>query len=335
MQISKSFLVVCATAYCAALLPLCAADADVNAKLREAMEKKLDELQTQPPPNASKPAIAVPAPVVVPAAQPPPAPAVIAPPPPGGRPTPPPTARSTAKPVLVAPPPVDSDAIAKAREAMRQKLAEMETQSAPAAAIPAQPVPAVQPMPAAVAPAPAPAPMVPAPPVVAQPEPAPTPAPAPTVQAPPIVVQPAPVPAPAVQPAPQAPLAAPTPVDSETIAKAREALRQKMKELEAQPPAEAVTLIRPVTKTAPETKPIATQSQGSPVQPEAKPMAEKPPKKAGKVTGASAFPPLAAPPPSVSADKDQRLQELLRKYRADQITPEEYHQQRAKILGEP
>ena len=31
----------------------------------------------------------------------------------------------------------------------------------------------------------------------------------------------------------------------------------------------------------------------------------------------------------------QRLQELLRKYRADQVTPEEYHQQRAKILAEP
>ena len=64
-------------------------------------------------------------------------------------------------------------------------------------------------------------------------------------------------------------------------------------------------------------------------------MAEKPPKKAGKVTGTPAFPPLAAPPSAVSADKDQRLQELLRKYRADQITPEEYHQQRAKILAEP
>ena len=64
-------------------------------------------------------------------------------------------------------------------------------------------------------------------------------------------------------------------------------------------------------------------------------MAEKPPKKAGKVTGAPAFTPIPGPPPSVSADKEQRLQELLRKYRADQITPEEYHQQRAKILAEP
>jgi uncharacterized protein YgiM (DUF1202 family) len=522
MQIPKSFLFVCAAAYCMALQPLRAADADTDSKLREALEKKLDELQTQPPATAPQPKKEAPAPElktmalvagqavvvasnvnvrgqaklksevvtqitkgqsvtvleeivrndsgpdepsawakitlppgahvwinssfinatnktvlpeklnlrsgpgenysvigilqrgdalkevttqgewteieaptsayafvatqylkqeasapptptpappeppptpktvavappVAPAAQPPPAPAVSAPPPAGGRPTPPaqwtpppvarpsqkpaaapaPAVQSTAKPVLTAPPPVDSETIAKAREAMRQKMAEMETQSAPAAAIPAQPVPAVQPMPAAVAPAPAPAPAAAAPPVIAQPAPAPTPVPAPTVQAPPVVVQPAPAPAPAVQTAPQATLAAPTPVDSETIAKAREALRQKMKELEAQPPAEATTVTPAGTKTTPETKPIATQSQSSPAQSEAKPMAEKPPKKAGKVTGASAFPPLAAPPPSVSADKDQRLQKLLRKYRADQITPEEYHQQRAKILAEP
>jgi uncharacterized protein YnzC (UPF0291/DUF896 family) len=37
----------------------------------------------------------------------------------------------------------------------------------------------------------------------------------------------------------------------------------------------------------------------------------------------------------VSADKTQRLAELLRKYKAEEITPEEYHQQRAKILSEP
>ena len=47
------------------------------------------------------------------------------------------------------------------------------------------------------------------------------------------------------------------------------------------------------------------------------------------------FPPIGGPPPAVAADKEQRLQELLRKYKADQITPEEYHQQRAKILAEP
>ena len=62
MQISKSFLVVCAAAYCVALLPLRAADADTDIKLREALEKKLDELQTQPPAAAPTPAVAAPQP---------------------------------------------------------------------------------------------------------------------------------------------------------------------------------------------------------------------------------------------------------------------------------
>src|ERR1035441_4239460 len=67
MQISKSFLFVCAAAYCVALLPLCAADSDTTLKLREAMEKKLDELQTQPPATAKKPAVVAPAPAMAPA----------------------------------------------------------------------------------------------------------------------------------------------------------------------------------------------------------------------------------------------------------------------------
>jgi hypothetical protein len=33
--------------------------------------------------------------------------------------------------------------------------------------------------------------------------------------------------------------------------------------------------------------------------------------------------------------KEQELQALLEKYKADQITPEEYHKQRAAILAEP
>jgi hypothetical protein len=33
--------------------------------------------------------------------------------------------------------------------------------------------------------------------------------------------------------------------------------------------------------------------------------------------------------------KTQRLAELLEKYRRDEITPAEYHGQRAKILAEP
>jgi hypothetical protein len=44
---------------------------------------------------------------------------------------------------------------------------------------------------------------------------------------------------------------------------------------------------------------------------------------------------LEAPPLPISADKGQRLQELLKKYKADQLTPEQYQKERAKILAEP
>jgi hypothetical protein len=43
----------------------------------------------------------------------------------------------------------------------------------------------------------------------------------------------------------------------------------------------------------------------------------------------------AAPALPISAGKEARLQALLEKYKADQLTPEEYHQQRAAILAEP
>ena len=45
--------------------------------------------------------------------------------------------------------------------------------------------------------------------------------------------------------------------------------------------------------------------------------------------------PIAAPTLPISATKEERLQALLAKYKADQISPEEYHKQRAAILAEP
>ena len=47
MQNSRTFLVACAAAYCLALLPLCAADADADLKLREALEPYFQD-QRQP-----------------------------------------------------------------------------------------------------------------------------------------------------------------------------------------------------------------------------------------------------------------------------------------------
>jgi hypothetical protein len=53
------------------------------------------------------------------------------------------------------------------------------------------------------------------------------------------------------------------------------------------------------------------------------------------VKGETQFPAIQAPPLPINADKQGRLNELLRKYRADEISPEQYHVERAKILAEP
>lgn len=53
------------------------------------------------------------------------------------------------------------------------------------------------------------------------------------------------------------------------------------------------------------------------------------------IGGSLGMKPIAAPPLPISASKEDRLNALLQKYKMDQITPEEYHQQRAAILAEP
>ena len=45
--------------------------------------------------------------------------------------------------------------------------------------------------------------------------------------------------------------------------------------------------------------------------------------------------PIVAPALPISMTKEARLQALLAKYKADQITPEQYHTQRAAIIAEP
>jgi len=102
--------------------------------------------------------------------------------------------------------------------------------------------------------------------------------------------------------------------EPENIAKAREALEKKMAELEAQGGAQAQP---------------APQGAGNPTGMTTPPPASKQPK------GVTAFQPIPAPASPLSADKQQRLADLLQKYRADQITPEQYHAERAKILAEP
>ncbi len=213
----------------------------------------------------------------------------------------------------------DSEAQAKMREALRQKMEELNAPSTPAPA-PARAVPAP-----AAAPAPAKAPAI-APQVTASPDEAaqakmqealrqkmqelnPTPVIAPTVVVP--------VPAEPVQ-TPTAPIKprtveqrfseVPAADDDAKAARMREALRQKIAGEQAAPtPA-------PVVSTPAKPTPTVTSSAvvAAPITPE--------------------FAPAPEPGP---ASKQARLATLLQLYKADSITPQQYHTQRAKIIAEP
>jgi len=86
----------------------------------------------------------------------------------------------------------------------------------------------------------------------------------------------------------------------------------------------------------PQTKPVAT-SPVKPAPPAVKPEVMTPANQInanypGKELGLK---PIVAPPLPISPAKEAQLQGLLEKYKADQITPEQYHTERAKILAEP
>ncbi|HWC59750.1 MAG TPA: hypothetical protein VHC44_08655 [Verrucomicrobiae bacterium] len=199
------------------------------------------------------------------------------------------------------------------------------------------------------------------------------PAPA-TKPAPPVVTvkpQPATVENPPAQPAPKisqpatpAPGYVSTPSnDAATSDKLTEALHQKMQEAGTETPAPAVVTQKPA------------RSMTAPAQPETKSAMEKPaptpaPTPAPATPGNFAplpegttrhpalpeqptpaptpvmsqnepaqptisLPALTGPPSPLSPAKQQKLDELLQQYRADQLTPQQYHEQRAKILAEP
>jgi len=276
MQISKCLLTVC-VAVC--VFSVRGGDTPDQIKAREALEKALNA-----PPSAPPQAIPAQPAAVVPKA-----------------PTPAPVAA-----------PADSEAIAKAREALNRKMSELQAQ---------------------------PAQTLPAPPPVATP--------------PPVAVQPLPAqPAPPPQVAAQPPVFAETPAaDSESIAKAREALRQKMQGLAGEQPAST----RP-PNPPPATLPLAA----TPVEPPSTPGLNAPPEadaaavaKArdavrttmdnmprqtadSKATRAGLnFPTIPGPPLGISPEKDQHLKSLLQQYKMDLISPEQYQASRAKILAEP
>lgn len=108
--------------------------------------------------------------------------------------------------------------------------------------------------------------------------------------------------------------------DTEEAEKLRAAMREKMqnqqtKSTEANPPGQA---------SQPWNQPYDSHQEQHVARTTQRPKQPAP-----------SLPPMAAPPTGVSSAKQQKLDQLLQLYRADQITPQEYHEQRAKILAEP
>jgi len=218
----------------------------------------------------------------------------------------------------------DNPAQAAAREALEQKISEPGTQ-------PAQPAPP----PVAVTPS------------VAQPV-------QPSQLTNKVVVRPArrATPAPAAKPAPATQIFQPVPTTADTEAqeKAKAALEQRMNELDQQSmtapaatPAVApatypatAPAAAPATVTAPPPTSAAT-SPAKPAPPAVKIQVTSPPGPSnpgypGRELGLK---PITAPALPISPAKNAQLQGLLERYKADQITPEQYHTERARILAQP
>ena len=327
MQISTSLLVGCAAVLCILPQSMRAADTDAQAKAREALRQKLNELQPQP---AGAPAAA-------------------------------PAAPATA----TAPPD-------KLRDALREKMNESQAQPPSAAPTPAvTPAPRVTeaPMPKRPrrpVPQPAPAP-VPEPARASESVRTPEPTPAPEVVIPPpvaseaiakqreavrkkmeelqgrpseeIAVRPPSRPANASRPKPLTPVEETqpaTPIAKQTVKPA-----PRFEEVPLQPsttpvqtpaPVPAPTFAPAEQATTANSEPDAQrvvqgQTYGAPQ------MEKKSKKRPNKMT--PTFPDLPGPELTISADKHQRLQELLRRYQADEVTPAQYHEERAKILAGP
>jgi hypothetical protein len=242
----------------------------------------------------------------------------------------------------------DTAAQIKAREALRQKMSELDTPSATAAPPTAPAKPATPPPPAA-------------------PPQAVAPAVAPPKKAPVAPAAPAPVAAPAVT-APNAAKFAPVPaaVEADNAARAREALRQQMASLQFGPVPDAIENANTARARAALRQEMAALEGGADgtfgpapsavananarqlqaalqqeiARQQRTPAATTKYAKTTRPSGVSA--PLLQPPPSMevalsplTGPKAARLAELLTRYEADQITPKEYHIQRAAIVAEP
>jgi hypothetical protein len=136
-------------------------------------------------------------------------------------------------------------------------------------------------------------------------------------------VTPAPTMAPATTPAATVsvvPLAGDTPAQAE----ARAALAQKMADLGM-----------PMNQTAAPAAPAPAPAPVAAKPPISQPAVVAVPAPAKNSTTTLQRIPMVAPPLPISTTKEEKLRILLAHYEADQITPEQYHEQRAAILAAP
>jgi hypothetical protein len=310
MRISKFSTAICAVVVCASFISVRADDTPAQAAARAALEQKMQELDAQQAAtNAGISSSIVAAHSSVTQEQP-------------GQPAAPPP------PVIVVTPSgasLDTNAVPTAEMIQRSMM------PLPGENQPAKSVPTPAPVETAVAPVQTPAPVVTAP-----------------VQ---VVV--------AMPPAENPP--ATISADTEAQARALQALHQKMSELDKQQaetsppavaeiqPAPAAPVQAPVVATPPPAEnAVAIPAPTVPVvvaapttklaAPETKPVVVTTPEQPASVNYPGkelGLKPIEAPSLPISADKQARLQALLAKYKADQITPEEYFKQREAILAEP
>jgi hypothetical protein len=150
--------------------------------------------------------------------------------------------------------------------------------------------------------------------------------------------------------------------DTPAQAAARAALLEKMNELNQQP-AQPTQPAPPAQPAQPNQPPpiMVTPSGATQVQPamtipaitnrppvvSRRPSGNQPPPKSpppprqpvvvppNQPMSSPGLAPIMAPPLPISPSKEAQLQALLQQYKSDQITPEQYQIERAKILAEP
>ena len=295
MQIFKTILLTCALTVATGPVCLRAEDTAAQAAARAALQEKMRELKGGAPAAETPRAARAVAPEPVPAAPPAPAAPAVAAAPPA------------APAPLVIPEGASPDLIEQARQATRARMGELQSHKRTA-------IPAGQE---------APAPQSATQPVMEA-------APATTVVTPAVTTEVTP--------------AAPTAAELRA-AKAREAAEKKAeqaraakakaqadaeKKTQADADKKAKAKAEADAKARAANKPAPAAQAAKPAKPakKARPAAEK-------IEAAIPLAPLAGPASNLPATKEQSLQALLEQYKADKISAEEYHQQRAKILAEP